>query len=86
MPCFVGKNGCDFFFGELIERSVEKCIRGGCAGLVCSSFAVIAHTYLRVGAAAGDGVAAVAVGALGWHFEVCLVLWFCWGLWMRDNR
>ena len=34
--------------------------------------AVPGHTYLGVGAAAGDGVAAVAVGALGRHVGVFL--------------
>jgi hypothetical protein len=50
---------------------------------------VVVRSYLGVGAAAGDGVAAVAVGGLGRHFvtrsfaglvmmEMELVLWCFW--------
>jgi hypothetical protein len=46
-----------------------------CRGRECISQYCIVYTYLGVGSAAGDGVAAVAVGGLRRHF----LFLFVWG-------
>ena len=69
----------------LIEVSYGFCwgaiIEIGTVGLQCAVLQLhcccVVDAYLGVGAAAGDGVAAVAVGGLGRHF----LLWY-WRVWL----
>jgi hypothetical protein len=49
-----------------------------CRGCECISQYCVVYTYLGVGSAASDGIAAVAVGGLGRHFCSCLYGDFCW--------
>jgi hypothetical protein len=53
-----------------------------CRECECISQYCVVYTYLGVGSAAGDGVAAVAVGGLGRHFCMGIVA----GLRLRNRN